>query len=49
LTNPDKSDFGRQSASRWSHTQETLYELKRIEKMSDLDQLFTNGFLPKLE
>ena len=49
LTHTDKSDFGRQSASRWSHTQDTLYELKRIEKMTPLNQLFTNGFLPHTE
>ena len=49
LSGPDteRLGFGAQSAERWTHTQDTLYDLKRIEKKADVAALFTNEFLPK--
>lgn len=49
LSGPDteKMGFGAQSAERWTHTQDTLFDLKRIEKKTDVSALFTNEFLPQ--
>lgn len=48
LSSPDteRMGFGAQSAERWAHTQDTLFDLKRIEKKTDVAALFTNEFLP---
>jgi ABC-type nitrate/sulfonate/bicarbonate transport system substrate-binding protein len=49
LSGPDteRMGFGAQSAERWAHTQDTLFDLKRIEQKTDVSALFTNEFLPK--
>lgn len=49
LSGPDteRMGFGAQSAERWAHTQDTLFDLKRIEKKTDVAVLFTNEFLPE--
>ena len=49
LSNPDEDrmGFGAQSAERWSHTQETLFDLGRIQRKTEVAALFTNAFLPK--
>jgi len=48
LSGPDteRMGFGAQSAERWTHTQDTLFDLKRIEQKTDVSALFTNEFLP---
>lgn len=49
LSSPDteRMGFGAQSAEGWTHTQNTLFDLKRIDKKTDVSALFTNEFLPK--
>lgn len=49
LSGPDteRMGFGAQSVQHWTHTQDTLYDLKRIEKKADIASLFTTEFLPK--
>jgi len=49
LSGPDteRMGFGAQSAERWAHTQDTLFDLKRIERKTDVAALFTNEFLSK--
>ena len=43
----DRMGFGAQSAEGWARTQDTLFDLKRIEKKADVAALFTNEFLPE--
>ena len=42
----EKTGFGVQTAQRWAHTQDVLFTLGMIDRKLDLNQIFTNDFLP---